>query len=110
MPLPPDLLDLFAYHRWANARTLEAVLPLSPEQYARELGGSFPSLRDTLHHLLAADWLWLQRWQGTSPTGLPTDWDVSTPAALRAQWTAVEADQTDFVQTLVAQEDRKSVV
>lgn len=102
MPLPADLLDLFAYNRWANARTLEAVQPLGPEQYGRELGGSFPSLRDTLHHLLLAEWLWLQRWQGTSPTAPPAGWDVSTPVALRTQWQQVEAEQTAFLTQISA--------
>ena len=59
-----ELLELYAYNRWATARTLTAAAALSTEAYARPLPGSFPSLRATLEHLLSAEAVWLSRWQG----------------------------------------------
>jgi hypothetical protein len=43
---------------------LQACAGLTEEQFLRPLGNSFPSLRDTPAHLLAVEWLWLERWRG----------------------------------------------
>jgi uncharacterized damage-inducible protein DinB len=92
-------LELFAYHRWANARTLDAAGRLAAEDFTRDLKSSFPSVRDTLAHLLSADWIWLERWLGASPTQGP-EWDVETYAELRARWRELEERQRAFVDGL----------
>jgi len=61
------LKELFAHNYWARDRQLQACAALSGEQFLRPLGNSFPSVRDTLAHLLAVEWLWLERWRGRSP-------------------------------------------
>jgi uncharacterized damage-inducible protein DinB len=95
-----ELRDLYAYNRWANRRVLDAAARLSPEQLSRDLGSSFPSVRETLAHVLAAEWVWLTRWRGSSPPGLPESWDLSSLEVVRAQWAEVEADQRAFVEGL----------
>ena len=45
-----DLRMLLDYHYWARDRALDAVSALTAEQYARDLGSSFRSIRDTLTH------------------------------------------------------------
>jgi uncharacterized damage-inducible protein DinB len=101
-----EFRDLFGYHRWANARVLDATAALSQGQLDRDLGNSFGSVRGTLAHILGADWVWLSRWRGTSPTKSP-DWDVSTHALLRARWREVESEQKAFLDSLGdADEDR----
>lgn len=94
-----ELRDLFAYHRWANGRLLDATAALSAEAFDRDLGNSFGSIRATLAHILAADWVWLQRWLGESPRAFP-EWDVSTHARLLDQWREVEGAQKGFVHAL----------
>lgn len=47
----------YQFHRWAHRRMLEAVATLTDEQLARDLGSSFPSVRDTLVHVLSAEWV-----------------------------------------------------
>lgn len=64
---------LYQYSEWANERLLEAIKALTPEQIARDFGGSHRSIRDTLAHIAVAEYLWLERWKGESPTELP-DW------------------------------------
>jgi uncharacterized damage-inducible protein DinB len=91
--------DLFGYHRWANARILDATSFLSSEQLDRDLGNSFGSIQGTLAHVLGADWVWLSRWLGTSPTTFP-GWDVSTHALLRQQWRDLEGRQKAFLDEL----------
>ena len=67
-----DLRLLLDYHYWARDRLLDATDALTQEQLTRDLGNSFRSVRDTLAHLHGSEWIWLSRWQGTSPTaGLP---------------------------------------
>jgi len=96
----PDMQILFAYDRWANARLLRAAAGLSAEQYAAEMGGSFGSVRGTLGHIVAAEWLYLRRWLGESPSALP-DWAKSAdPATLRRKLDEVEAGQAEFLSSL----------
>lgn len=64
---PKDFQILYDYNRWANARVHDAVAKLTAEQYTHDLSNSFLSVRDTLTHILAAEWIWLKRWQGESP-------------------------------------------
>jgi len=62
-----SLSELLDYHYWAQERVFAAVEPLSPEQFTRGLGGSFPSVRDTLAHIHFAECLWYARWQHEPP-------------------------------------------
>lgn len=94
-----EIRELYEYHRWANGRMLDAVANVGREEFVQPAGGSFGSLQATLTHMLAADWVWLERWNGRSPTGFP-DWNVPTFEALRDKWTEVERDQTAFVERL----------
>ena len=63
-----DLHHLVQFNFWARDRIVDAARQLSAEQYTRDLGNSFRSVRDTLVHLYSAEWVWLSRWEGTSPT------------------------------------------
>jgi uncharacterized damage-inducible protein DinB len=91
-----DLTLLLDYHYWARDRLLDALEPLTPEQFTRDMGNSFRSIRDTVSHIYAAEWAWHSRWLGTSPTALlPADMfpDVAT---LRQTWTDHEARMRTF--------------
>jgi uncharacterized damage-inducible protein DinB len=95
-----DLQTLVDYHYWARDRMLAAVEPLSSEQFTRDLGSSFRSVRDTLSHLHGAEWIWLSRFRGTSPhTGLPHD-RFPDLAAVRAAWADTESGVRGFVHGL----------
>ena len=83
---PRVLID---FHYWARDRVIAAVEALSAEQYARPMGNSFSSVRDTLNHTYGAEWIWYSRWNGESPTGFPTE-DLPDPATLRARWSDLE--------------------
>jgi len=62
------LRELFAYNYWARDCQLDACAALTEEQFLRPMGSSFSSVRDTLAHLVAVEWIWLERWLGRSPT------------------------------------------
>jgi len=104
-----DIQLLFEYDRWANNRVLQAVSTLTVEQFTRDLGSSFHSVRDTLVHIIGGEWGWLTIFNEPSPgstfvTDLWTRHDaLFTPstfpdvAAVRLKWAEVERDQIEFV-------------
>jgi uncharacterized damage-inducible protein DinB len=97
-----EVQQLFAYNRWANDRILSAASALSAEQFSRDLASSFPSVAATLAHILAAEWIWLARWNGASPDGLPDVWSNDTHSQLVQRWRLHEAAQSQFLDSLDA--------
>ena len=63
-----DLLTQIRFNVWANARIFDAAGALTPEQLNHDLRSSFPTIRDTLAHMVAGEWVWLSRWQGHKST------------------------------------------
>jgi uncharacterized damage-inducible protein DinB len=104
-----ELRELYDYNRWANARIIAACTAVPDEVMARDMGSSFPSVLATLAHILSAEWIWLERWNGRSPAGVPADWDLSGLAAIRAIWAGVEAGQAAFLRDLDEQRLRTHV-
>lgn len=92
-----DVAYLHDYNRWANRRILEAASKLTPEQFTKDLQSSHRSVRDTLAHILAAEWIWLERWKGTSPGSLLNPTDFGTIDLLESTWTVVERDYLEFI-------------
>ena len=95
-----DLRTMLDYHYWARDRLLEALDALSPEQFTRDLGSSFKSVRDTVAHTYAAEWAWYQRWRGQSPTALLPYDQFPDVASIRTVWTEHEAKMRAYVDTL----------
>jgi uncharacterized damage-inducible protein DinB len=62
-----DIRLLYEYDRWANNRVLQAAGALNDEQFTRDLGGSFGSVRDTLLHIIGGEWGWLGYWKESNP-------------------------------------------
>ena len=83
---------LWDYTRWADARAFEAVSKLAPEQYLKDLGSSHKSVRDTMVHLVSAQWIWYSRWKGTSPKAMWASADFPTVATLREKWAALHQE------------------
>lgn len=99
---PPDaekIRLLYDYNAWANHRSMEASVTLSEEQFTRDLGSSFGSVRDTLAHIMDVEWLYLERWNGRSPGTLPPAESYANLASLAARWEEIERDLNRFVAT-----------
>ncbi|HEY6369970.1 MAG TPA: DinB family protein [Candidatus Sulfotelmatobacter sp.] len=104
-----DIQLLYEYDRWANNRVLQAASALSAEEFTRDLGGSFRSVRDTLVHIIGGEWIWLAYWKAPSHspaflTDLRTRRDVMfspdafpNVATTQLKWAEVEKEQTEFV-------------
>lgn len=100
MDLVVFMREAVEFNYWARDRQLGACAGLSEEQFLRKVGGSFPSLRDTLTHLLAVEWLWLQRWRGESPKTLIQGVEFPGLAALTNRWAEVESALRAHLATL----------
>ncbi len=91
--------ELYAYSAWANARILDTAVQLTPEQFTAD-GDGCGSIRDTLVHTASAQWLWLERWRGTSPRELWDPVDIPDVAALRTRWEEVEDATSAYIAPL----------
>jgi uncharacterized damage-inducible protein DinB len=93
-----DVEYLYSYDRWANARILDAVSGLTEEQFTMDMKSSHGSIRDTLSHILAAEWIWLERWNGVSPQALLNPSAFPTVDALRERWSEVDRGYKEFIE------------
>jgi uncharacterized damage-inducible protein DinB len=94
---PHEATTLLDYHYWALQRVLQAVDALSDDQYRRDLGNSFTSIRDTLVHAYSAEWIWHCRWTGMSPSGMIDPASHSDRLSLRQAWSEHEAKMRTVV-------------
>jgi len=107
-----DIQLLYKYDRWANNRVLKAVSGLNSEQFTRDLGGSFRSVRDTLVHIISGEWGWLRYWKEPSHSAvflkelrdrlntLFSPDAFPNIGAVQLKWEEVEREQTEFVSRL----------
>jgi uncharacterized damage-inducible protein DinB len=102
------LRTLYEYDAWANQRMLGACAALTPEQFSRDLRSSFPSLRDTVTHLLGAQWVWLERFLGRMPTSFPAVEKLQTLESLRAFSAEQNQGLQDFVEGLTEDVARRN--
>jgi len=101
---PEDARALFDYNAWANNRSLEATAQLSQEQFVKPMGSSFSSVRDTLVHICGGEWIWFERFQGRSPSAIPTLSEIQTLGALRAHWEPQGKALLDYVYGITQSE------
>jgi uncharacterized damage-inducible protein DinB len=94
-----DIKFLYNYTESANEQIFDAAAALTPEQTMRQVGGSFPSIRETLSHMAAADWIWLCRWTGESPKGWPT-WANGSVSEIHEEWRRIHAGRNEFIRSL----------
>ena len=91
---------LSAYNLWANGRIFDAVSRLSPEHYTMDMRSSHRSVRDTLVHIIWSQWIWLMRVKGTSPKAMWSPSDFPTISMLKARWSEVTREQTEFIASI----------
>jgi uncharacterized damage-inducible protein DinB len=85
-----DLERRYDYGYWANGKLFAVVAQLTPEEFTQTVAGSYGSVRNTLVHVLSAEWGWLDRCGG-HPRGpaLHAD-DYPTLEKLVETWAKVE--------------------
>ena len=91
---------LLAYGAWANARFIATAKAMAAGLADASATSSFSSLRATLGHIVASEWIWLRRWQGESPAAAPAWGRDGGLAQLEAQLQAVRMDRDSFLASL----------
>ena len=92
--------DLFQYGYWANRKLFEVLPQLTVEQFTQPVADNHGSIRNTLVHILSAEWGWLERCGGPA-RGAPLDpAHYPTAAALIHAWPQQQSRMRDFLSTL----------
>jgi uncharacterized damage-inducible protein DinB len=95
-----ELKSLLAYDEWANRQMLSDIEQLTEEQLTRDLSSSHRSILETLAHIVAVEWVWLERLKGNSPQAPPAWCSEPSVDLLKEQLGATEAERRDFVAAL----------
>jgi uncharacterized damage-inducible protein DinB len=95
-----DIQILYEYNAWSNAKILDAASHVTQEQFLAPVAFPHGSLRGTLVHALFAEWIWRNRWEGTSPNYRLQPEQFPTFESLRARWADEEPRLMKFVSDL----------
>ncbi len=95
-----DLLVLFGYNAWSNAKILDAASHISHEEFLAPVAFPHGSLRGTLVHALFAEWIWLNRWNGIPQSRQWIADEFPTFTALQARWAEEDARLMQFARDL----------
>jgi uncharacterized damage-inducible protein DinB len=95
-----DLKRRFDYSYWATRKLFAPIAQMTPDDFTRNVAGSYGSVRNTLVHMLSAEWGWIARCGGP-PRGpaLKAD-DYPTFEALAGKWLTVEGYADEFLSSL----------
>jgi uncharacterized damage-inducible protein DinB len=95
-----DLERLYDYGYWANEKLFAVIAQLSPDEFRQDVAGSYGSIRNTLVHILSAEWGWVDRCGGPERGPALKAEDFPTLDAVRATWKKVEGYVRDFLGRL----------
>jgi uncharacterized damage-inducible protein DinB len=95
-----DLERLYDYGYWANRKLFPVVSQLTPEQFTQTVAGSYGSIRNTLVHVLSAEWGWLDRCGGPQRGPALKPDDFPTVESLVTTWSRVEGYVREFLSKL----------
>ena len=95
-----DILVLYKYNQWANAKILQAAANVTEKQYLAPASFPHGGLQGTLVHTLFAEWLWRKRWEGISPAIRFRPEEFPTFESLCTRWAQEEKQLLDFVDGL----------
>jgi uncharacterized damage-inducible protein DinB len=95
-----DLEGMYDYGYWANRKVFEVISQLTPEQFTQPVAGSYGSIRNTLVHILSAEWGWLSRCGGPERGHPLKPDDFGTAESVRGAWNKVEGFVREFLSKL----------
>jgi uncharacterized damage-inducible protein DinB len=101
-PLSLDVLRTMYDHAiWARDRLLPLIESLEQEQLTvSEQKGVYGSIHDTLAHMAASEWMWLQRCQGESPMRIPKGEDFRDLQNIVVWWNEVHAQVDQYLSSI----------
>ena len=88
--------DIYGHNDWANRKVLTLCDGLTDEQLDQTKQMGFGTLRKTIFHLLEAESVWLDRWQGKPSRPLETTTNMGV-AEMRKQFDDVAAVRNQLI-------------
>jgi uncharacterized damage-inducible protein DinB len=104
-----DLVTLYDYSYWANARLFPVIARLTEEEFTREVAGSFGSVRSTLVHMMSAEAGWLDRCGGPPRGERLNPADFPTIDTVTSRWATYEEQLRRFLGSLTDADLTRSV-
>ena len=95
-----DAVRLFDYTVWANHKLMRVAATLAVDDYKRDLRSSHGGVRGTLVHTMGAEWVWLERWKGLSPTRLFDEGEFPDIVTLSERWSVIEQHRASWLESL----------
>jgi uncharacterized damage-inducible protein DinB len=88
---PDEVMTLYEYAWWARDRLLDAAGGMTDEEFARDNGFTYGSLRGILVHAMDAEESWCSRFLGETVAPAPEQDEITSVAELKTRWSAAEA-------------------
>jgi uncharacterized damage-inducible protein DinB len=104
-----EVVELFDYNDWANARLLGVCASLSQKHWSQDLGGSYPTLLSVVAHVVGGEWIWLKRWTGESPRSTPGWFTDPAPSSLNDALGQVQQERRRLLGTLTEEDLEREV-
>jgi uncharacterized damage-inducible protein DinB len=95
-----DILRLYDYSCWANRKLLAVIATIPDDEFTRSVSGSYGSIRNTLVHVLSAEWGWLDRCGGMPRGDRLNAEDFPSLQSVVDAWERVESAMRTFVANL----------
>ncbi len=92
-----DLLRLYEYGYWANAKLFPVIAQLTPEQFTHAVVGGHGSVRNTIVHVMSAEWGWISRCGGPERGPALKPADFPTVESVLETWKKVEGYVREFL-------------
>ena len=92
-----DLQRLYEYGYWANAKLFPVIAQLTPEQFTHAVVGGHGSIRNTIVHVMSAEWGWISRCGGPERGPALKPADFSTVESVLETWKKVEGYVREFL-------------
>ena len=111
MTLPPGSVNLEFAHKliqhccWEDARVWkQAIVPLSDEQFSREVGFGLGSIRRECAHIMETEWTNLQCVLGVASPERLSGESLHERRAMQRQWQAIHAEWAQLMSVLDAEQ------
>jgi uncharacterized damage-inducible protein DinB len=94
-----DLIELIEYNIWASKRLISQAKDLSHESYVVDANDYMNSMRLAFLHMLKADWIWRDLWNGQLIMDYPKEWDQFTIDDIDGVWSDLQANILEVLNT-----------
>jgi uncharacterized damage-inducible protein DinB len=93
---PDEVMMLYEYAWWARDRLLDAASGMTDEEFGRENGFTYKSLRGILVHAMEAEMIWFNRFLGQERPE-PVGDSIMSVEGLKTRWGSEEKGARSFL-------------